>query len=323
MNLTERVLAKLGIVVASRKLDRGWCLCPFHEDHKPTNFFVRIKGERSGQWHCFACKEGGSLLDLITRKRDCSVDGAREWLDKLRGGADVEADGPAFDGVRLVVESVGRRAFTLPKEVKAGPLGEWVLPAREYARSRHLTAQQVARWGIGYATVGRLSGRLVLPVRDRHGVAFSYMARTFAGHEARYYYPREREGADLDVLFGEEFWQDVSRKQRSVVVVEGALNALAIERATGQGVTNVAALGGSAPRPVHVGKLASFGHVVILTDDDQAGDGAAWELSCQLARHTRVMRATLGQGPDGRKRDADDVTPEELRELVCGATKTS
>jgi DNA primase len=313
MSRVLKVLQRFGIQVDDKGGEkRAYGPCPFHDEPgKHDNWFIRLRGDRRGQYHCFVCKASGGLPDLVSHLRGCSLDGAKEWLATFQ--EDDEAPAVAYLSTRLEVEPTGRREFTVPKEVVFRPLDEWVTPAREYAQRRHLDAAQIDRWGIGYATIGRLAGRLVMPVRDATGRPRSYMARTFADHETRYYYPMERERPDQDVMFGEQFWVGrVWRKKSTVVVVEGALNALAVERAMGFTLLNVAALGGSDPRPMHVGKLASFGVVVVLTDEDKAGRGAAWELSCQLQRHTGVERVTLGEG-----RDADDVSPEELREAIC------
>ena len=309
MGLIARVLGKLGIKVAGVRGDRAWSFCPFHRDEHPTNFFVRVAGERAGQWHCFACKGGGSLAELVERVRGCDRDQAREWVAALRQGDDVEGHVPEVEGVRIVVEPVGQRAFRLPREVVLRPLGAWSDTARRYAERRHLTARQVERWGLGYAVVGRLAGRLVIPVRYASGEAVSYMARSFAGHESKYYYPMEREHADLDCMFGEQHWP-AHPKRHEVVLCEGALNALAVERACPGRF--VAALGGSDPRPIHVLKLAGFRRVVVLMDDDPAGEGAAGVLRDQLVRHVALSRVNLGAG-----RDADDVPAEELRDAVC------
>jgi DNA primase len=316
LSLTKRALQKLGLEVVDKGADRRcYGICPFHQDRHPTNWFIRLRGERAGQHHCFACKAKGGLLDLIAHRRGCSLKGAREWLDQLRGGEEVEGVRLPEDEIRLVVSGVGTRAFQLPREVRFGSLGSWTQTARRYAERRHLTEAQVADWGIGYATSGRLAGRIVIPVRDRDGVAWSYMARTFADHQARYYYPAERERADLDVVFGEQWWpRDGTLRRETVVVAEGALNALAVERAVG-GWASVAALGGSDVRPIHVGKLAAFGTVLVMTDDDRAGEGAAEELMVGLARHTRVVRVSLGAGMD-----ADDMDPAELEVRLCRST---
>jgi DNA primase len=230
-------------------------------------------------------------------------------------GTAAEEPGPAYMQARLEVAPVGASGFRLPPEVRILPLAEWAPTARAYATQRHLGQLQIGAWGIGYAVLGRLAGRLVIPVRDRHGTARSYMARTFAGHAARYFYPFEREHPDMDVMFGELFWPDRGRRDEYVVAAEGALNALAVERCNGPRTPGfVAALGGSDPRPIHVAKLATFGHCIVLTDEDPAGRGAAAQLMAQLQRHTRVTRVTLGEG-----RDADDLDPRELKAILWSA----
>jgi 5S rRNA maturation endonuclease (ribonuclease M5) len=229
----------------------------------------------------------------------------------VEGEAD---DGPAraYEGIRMQVDPLGEKPFRIPKEVAHQPLDRWVTPARRYAEVRHLTARQVDRWGLGYATFGRLTGRLVVPVKDHEGFARSYMARTYVDHPTRYLYPADRENSDKDTMFGEQFWPEPDhRKSATVVVVEGALNGLAVERAMLEDMP-FGALGGSDPRAMFVSKIATFGRVIVLTDDDKAGKGAAETLVYQLGRHTDVVRVTLGEGCD-----ADTVSAEELRETIC------
>ena len=311
MSRVLAVLTKLGLEVKDPGGERrAYGPCPFHEEKgKHDNWFIRLRGERRGQYHCFVCKEKGGLSDLVSHVRGCSRDGARDWLERFKEVADEPVK--TYLSVRMEVAETGRREFRMPKEVRFGPLDEWVTPARRYAEERrHIPDWQVLLWGLGYAITGKLAGRIVLPVRaTRDGAPVSYMARTFADHALRYLYPAEREHPDLDVIFGEQFWPR-DRRDRTVVITEGALNGLAVQRAVG-GAVHLGALGGSDPRPMHVGKLSTFGLCVVLTDDDVAGRGAAWELSCQLQRHTKVVRVSLGEG-----RDADDVTPEELRSVI-------
>lgn len=314
VSLVLRALQKLKVEVQDPGGDRrAYGHCPFHEDAKPDNWFIRLRGERRGQYHCFSCKANGGLVDLIAHVRKCSVAGAREWLEALRADCGEGAEERPYLAARMEVGPLTSRGFRMPAGFEDGPYVEWPETARRYAEEqRHIPEEQRARWGIGYSLVGRLSGRLVLPVHGQDGVARSYMGRSFVDHAVRYYYPAEREGADKDVIFGERYWPALKpRGCETVVLTEGALNALAVERAI-PGVY-VAALGGSQPRPMHVLKVAGFGRVVVFTDGDRAGDGAAAELTAQLVRHTEVVRVSLGED-----RDADDVPQDELRELVCG-----
>jgi DNA primase len=317
-SLVERVLSKLGVAVTVRG-KKGMAPCPFHAERTPGAFMIYVGGDRAGGFRCLSCGEHGGLVEFVKRMRDCSADGAREWVEALRQAGDEEV-GPTFEDVRLVVDPLERRAFRLPREVVLGALPSWAETPRFYAERRHLTPDQVARWGLGYAVEGRLAGRLVIPVRDREGAARSYHARTFAGHDQRYFYPSGREHPDLDCMFGEQHWPSPASYARgSIIACEGALNALAVERALGprwMSNVSVAALGGSDPRPMHVAKLASFTDVAVLTDEDEAGEGAADVLVRQLGGHVRVKRVTLGGG-----RDADDVARDELREAIWRACR--
>lgn len=287
MNRIERVLARLGIRY-ERIGEELWASCPFHEDANPS-WSIRFLGKGAGLHKCFSCQASGNLASLVAHVRDCSLGGAFAWIEALEDQVPVGAKGDV-PTIALQRPAVTTSPFRLPLEVCFRPLEEWPGPAHDYAVERGLTAEQVHRWGLGYAASGRLAGRLVLVVRDVAGAPRSYMARSFAG-EKRYLYPRAEERAQLDVIFGEQHW----RGRERVVVTEGALDALAVERATGG---CVAALGGAMLRSLHVAKLGTFAEVVVLTDADAAGDTAAKNLSAALGRRARLARVRLRPGTD-------------------------
>jgi len=304
MKRIERVLVRLDIpyTLIGEEL---WAPCPFHEDTNPS-WSIRRSGKAAGLHHCFSCGADGNLEGLVAHVRDSSLPHARAWLESL--------DEEAPLGARNDVPVIGARhapamgpPFRLPPEVSFRPLAAWPGPARDYAVERGLTALQVERWGIGYAASGRLAGRLVLVVRDASGAPRSYMARTFAG-EKRYLYPRIEERPQLDIIFGEQHWKERER----VVVTEGALDALAVERATG---ANVAALGGAIPRPLHAAKMGTFASVVLLTDADAAGDAAAKKLAAALGRRAEIARVRLRPGTD-----ACSISKQELQEALSSST---
>lgn len=291
---------------------RLWGRCPFHTDKNPS-WFIRPDGRRAGQHHCFVCQEGGTLAELVAAVLGLSMFEADIWLAELgeHGAppepAPVDVAGTETTGGLFAAES----RFRLPPEVILEPLAQWPTPARRYAERRGLTPAQVTRWRIGHAVHGRLAGRVVLTTWARHGGALraaAYQARTYAGEEPRYQYPRGSERPDLDVLFGEMFWPPApARRAARLVVVEGGLKALALDRV---GVPYVAALGGSHIRPAHVTRLATFGEVVLLTDADKAGSRAEGELAAALVRH--VPRLVRGRLPC----DPDEMTPADLSALL-------
>jgi DNA primase len=194
--------------------------------------------------------------------------------------------------------------------VVLAPLDSWVGPARSYAASRGITAAQVERWGLGYAVEGPLAARIVLPVRDGGGRVVSYSARTFARAPKRYLSAKREEGPDPSAVFGEHLWPPIGRRGR-LLVSEGSINALALERAALPGDA-VGALEGS---DVHLGqllKVSTFRRVLVVTDPDPAGDAAAGRLEFALSRHVDEV-ARLRLPP---KNDPATVPTEELRQWI-------
>jgi len=304
----EQILEKLGIDY-ERRGARLWALCPYHEDHK-ASWMIRPSGDRAGQHHCFVCKKGGGLVDLVMQRRGyANFHSAIEWLKNFK-----EAPPPPVNVINFEVQPTTRKRFQIPKEVRFEPFSEWSTMPKRYLEQRGVSAIQVDRWRIGYAVDSRLAGRIVIPVWTFAGgaddfVPWSYRARTFVDHETRYFFPKESDGPDLDKMFGQLYWPPVSDRRRArVYVTEGDFNALAIERvAPGY----IASLGASDVRPAHTALLATFGEVVIVTDFDLAGEHAAELLIAALARHTRIDRVRFPKGED-----PDSVTPEQRWKIL-------
>lgn len=309
-----RVLKRLGIDAKQR--GREWtalCPNPTHKDRAPS---WRVRDEpgssRHGKHHCYPCDFGGSVVDLVMTLRVLDYRGAMEWLEGADVGMSAE---PLAGAVRVdVLSTIG---FRMPDGVVFGPLCEWVTPARRYAESRGITGEQVDRWGLGYAVDGKLEGRIVVPYRNAHGTPLGYTARTFLDDDRRYREPHPDERPWRSVMFGEQHWPAALEHPElsPILVTEGALNALAVERAFPNAF--VGALAGSTPNPAHVDKLSRFGHVVLLTDPDAAGDRVAAQLAGLLARYTRVSRVRLPEGTD-----ASDLPMEELQRWVSTVPPT-
>ena len=307
MTDVRRVLRRLGI--EGRVFhDHLVALCPFHADVTPS-WRIRIRGERSGLHHCFSCKEGGDLYDLVMHLREYGTRAAAVgWVEEHFGAA--TAEDVQTPTIELVGLSHQRRAFRMPAGFVEEPVYEWPTIPREYLEGRGVTADQAKRWGIGYALDGRLHGRVVLPIHNVWGELCSYVGRAFLDNmPKRYLYPREEEGGDLDVMFGERHWPAAVAQRGLVVVLEGAFKALAVERAFPQ--LSIAALGGSGVRLLHLTKLATFRRVVVFTDADPAGEEAGDELVASLSGMTRTSRVRLPRGED-----ADSVELQRLREVL-------
>lgn len=304
-----RLLLALGI--DAKRKGRNWtALCPFHVDTKPSWDMRDQQGhERHARHHCFACKAGGTAASLVKDLLNLEdYAAAHEWLSD--NGITTDPDTPVDVDVETRLGGFDPdRSTRVPLGVVFAPLSRWVSSARAYAVKRGITDAQVDKWGLGYAIDGRCVGRIFVPIRDEEGVLLSYTARSYTGGDIRYLTPRREEGLRTDAVFGMAEWKDRTR----VVVTEGALNALACERA---GALQIGALGGSEVTPSVIAEVSAFDRITILTDADAAGDSAALQLYFALARWRNAERLRIGPGPDGRKRDANDLTVDELRAML-------
>lgn len=309
MTRIETILLALQIPIMKRRSRRAWSLCPFHEDKQPDHFFVRLDGERVGNYHCFSCKVGGSLIDLVMHVRRIDFKGAKAFI---------AAAGKGYEAPRAKVRvlaqppELARVRFVLPREIEIAPLAKWPTLARRYAVERGLTEAEVELFGLGYALSSRLGGRIVFPVRvppnDR---AVGYSARTFVNDEPKYKTPHEDENADKDAIFGEHLWPKNEAERHIVAVTEGAVDALAVRRATG---FHIGSLSGSDVLPGHMLKLMTFDVIVVLTDRDAPGEKAAKGIASACSRYSRCVRPIL---PDDK--DAASMPRPELSAIIESA----
>ena len=239
--------------------------------------------------NCFSCKQGGSIETLVMHVRKIDFEEAQEFIDVLGQGFKPQS-------IRVVVKAkranLGRQKFHMPSEIFYEPLKDWVKPARKYAEGRGITQAEVEEYRLGYTVEGQIGCRIVIPWIDTNGQFGGYSARTFVNEEPKYKTPKETDNADFGILVGEHLWH--SRKL--IVTTEGALNGYAVRRLYPN--TNIGAMGGSEINPFHVIKLATFKHVVCLTDPDEAGDKAANQLRRQLTGYTKFTRVRLPDETD-------------------------
>jgi hypothetical protein len=317
-----RVLERLGIETRTKGREL-WAPCPFHRDangnpESEPSFRVRNdpRSDKHGFWQCFGgCPtgaRGGGIVGLIRRVLDLP-DRRAVWRWIKDEGAEREPTPPPKT---VVIASIPARplrgGMAVPRGVVVAPLASWPRPPRDYlVEDRGVPAEQAERWGIGYAATGRLVGRIYLPIHDRAGRLINYTGRIFCGSGPKTKEPHERDGADKGSVFGERFWPAPGKDRRVVVACEGALDALAVERATGH---PVGAIFGSEILPGHLLRLGTFALVVVCADPDEAGDKFWYGMRRALARHAACVRAELPPGADAADLGRSD--PDVLRRAV-------
>ncbi len=179
-------------------------LCPFHDDHNPS---LELNSERQF-FKCWSCQEGGDVIDFVMKYERVDFSEAKRMLAERAGIAlDRSSDrgesaraGPSKSDL-LAACAWAESAFSA--ELTRSETG------RDYAESRGISAESIARFRLGFApdsrdwltsrakkagfgleileasglitrkegeslTRDRFRGRLIFPIRDSRGrpVAF-------------------------------------------------------------------------------------------------------------------------------------------------------
>ncbi len=178
----ERVKASANIVeVVSEtvKLRRSGMhysgLCPFHAERSPS-FHVR---ESTNSYHCFGCGASGNVISYVMAMRAMTFPDAVEYLAGRYGielkFENTKRQGPTVDREKLF--DVCRLAHLYFRksllQVKGGE-GEFK-KVGEYLKKRHLTADAINHFGVGYSPNQR--GALI-DVLKQNGISEEMMLQS-------------------------------------------------------------------------------------------------------------------------------------------------
>lgn len=304
----RELLNELGIVYLENSGEL-WASCPNpkHPDHNPSWSI----SEDTGRHHCFSCGFEGGPIKLIEKVLGLDRFGAKAWLRDFQS-RQVVSESTIIPNIE--VSLVSRKVhYNEPMLVQRKFFGVWPKWASEYVLRRGIMPWQVNKFRLGYAVHGRLEGRLVIPVLSKGGEFRSYTARAIYNDlEPRYLNPAKAEGyPTTGLVFGEHTW----RSHNVLMLAEGAINAMAIDRVVSENV-QIGALMGSSLDRAQVLKLKAFGQVFHLVDNDIAGIKLAKTLKELLGPRYSSVRL---------KKDADECELEYLkgkvRSWIVGTTK--
>ena len=172
-------------------------------------------------FHCYYCGEAGHLSSLL----------------KQFGGNVVLADrimtAPAKR--KVVVEPTDFNSF-LPLNDGCSSKG-WT--AIHYLTSRGISRTEIELYQLRYAEEGRYQGRIIIPIFEADGEeVVCFTSRSYSDQEPKYLMPHKGETrlTCAEVLYGQHW----VRAYRKVVLVEGAFDAMAVNRKLGNEFCGVA-----------------------------------------------------------------------------------
>jgi DNA primase len=285
------------------------CLCPFHDDHRPSMHVVPHKQI----FHCFVCGAGGDVFTFVQKFHTMEFREALEYLAE-RAGVELARcapdgrSGPGGEGVsRADLFRAGAFADSYFKALYRHE--QHGAAARGAVQARGIAPAMVDAFGIG-ASADRWDGlvltaqkqgvamdalaeaglvkardsggfydafrhRVMFPIQDRAGRVVAFGARKIRDEDEPKYLnsPETRLFNKSGTLYGLFQAQRSIQAEKLAVVTEGYTDTIACHQA---GLTNVVATLGTALTREHAAELRRVcDTVVLLFDGDQAGLRAA------------------------------------------------
>jgi DNA primase len=297
--------------------------CPIHKGSNPTQFRVSIS---KNVFNCFSeCKHGGNTLDFISKMENVSVHAAAlkaiEWfgLDKeamsTESGEErkpevvkkqtVSAPKPAAPKAVSPEESVPNKPlkFRLDKLEREHP----------YLMERGLTLETVIDFGIGYCAKGMMAGRIAIPIHNVAGEVVAYAGRFPSeptDETPKYKLPpgfrKSQEVFNLDRVRKEP-------AEQPLIIVEGFFGCMKLHQF---GIRKVVALMGSSMSAVQEEVIRKHtrnqSQVVVMLDEDEAGQAGREDIACRLSRFCFVRVHQFDQP----EMQPEKLTQEEVNSLL-------
>lgn len=325
----EQVLEHYGVL--AKFVKKGDSLngpCPIHKGENPTQFRVRLS---KNIWNCFSkCKRGGNVLDFISRMEDVSIHAAAlkaiEWFqldaesvarDSDHAEENKEAE-PQSKSTREPKKSESKQPSADYASVPNKPLKfrlEKLERSHPYLANRGFTIETLVDFGSGYCSKGIMAGRIAIPIRNPDGEVVAYAGRIIgepSNDSPKYKLPPGfKKSLEL-------FNIDRARQESPelpLVIVEGFFDCMKLHQ---HGHRKTVALMGSTMSAAQEELIRthtnSNSRVIILLDEDEAGQAGRQDIAARLSRFCFVKTHVF----DKAGMQPENLTTEELSEIVGG-----
>lgn len=287
----------------TRKGNRFWGLCPFHNEKTPS-FTVSL--ERN-MYYCFGCQSGGDMINFVMKRDGLDF---KEALQLLAARAGVEIKSAVThrgaDKRKRIIE-INRLAVEYFQNVLQSPAGR---EGAFYLEKRSIPQELRLRFSLGFATDSwnglseymlkkgftadeLLGAGLVKRSREqqryydqfRRRIIFPIAAYNgeivgFGGRILDEGFPKYLNTGETDVfhkrrnLYGLFQARDIIRQCNEVIVVEGYMDCLRLHQ---YGIENAVATLGTALTPEQAQLLLRYTQrVLVIYDGDEAGQRQTW-----------------------------------------------
>ncbi|HEV2328266.1 MAG TPA: CHC2 zinc finger domain-containing protein [Verrucomicrobiae bacterium] len=299
--------------------------CPIHEGKNETAFRVSIS---KNCWNCFSrCGCGGNVLDFVVKKEKVSLPKAArllvEWfnlkIESPENGSPrrEKSDSP----VRDKNESKREAAKAVKQEDEKGenmPLGfvlQNLQPEHPYLTERGLSPETIQTFGLGFCQKGLLNGRIAIPIHNATAELVAYAGRWPGDTDKEKYLLPKGFKKSLELFNLDRASKEPADKP--LVIVEGFFDCMMLHQ---HGCRKAIALMGSSLSPTQEGLIRKHtngsSHVIVMLDEDEAGQAAREEIAGRLAKFCFV-KVHLFEEPGMQP---EHLSFEEVQDLIGGAS---
>jgi DNA primase len=308
-----------------------WGCCPFHKERTASFHVVPDRGF----YHCFGCGQHGNAIDFVMAIEGLDFAQALQRLAELSGLPPPRSGGESKPRVDQTLYAANQAAARWFAGRLLGRDGEEAL---RYLIGRGLDRATIERFGLGYApkgrttlkgalvaegyteaqlieagliavpesggpTLDRFHDRVMFPIADQRGRVVGFGGRTLGEARAKYLNtPETAVFHKKELLYGLPLARTAIRERRTVIVVEGYLDVIALAQA---GFPQVVAPLGTAISEAQLAQLWQVADEPILClDGDEAGLQAGHRLierALPILGAGRSLRFAIlppGQDPD-------------------------
>ncbi len=307
-------------------------LCPFHDEKTPS-FSVN---EQKQLFHCFGCKNGGSIFSFIQKNEgidfpEAVMKIAKEYNIELPDNITSNTPDISTEEIQMIKlhEVVRDHLHFILMNTKEAE------PALEYLYTRGFTDEMLSELKIGVTInhpsyvatfikeetefeqeLAYLAGviskneetnqyydyfrnRIIFPLNNHKGQPVGFSGRTYSNEEPKYLNSKETPlFQKRKMLYNLHGARKAIRDQDEVIVAEGFMDVIKINKAT----QNVVATMGTALTKDHINALKRLtNHITLLYDGDRAGIEASYkssELIMSEQLNPYIIRLKDGLDPD-------------------------
>ena len=291
----------------TRRGDRYWGLCPFHQDKNPSFTVMDTGTSNGGFFKCFACGKGGGLFQFIEEIEHVTFPEAVEILAKQAGvelKEESEEEKRLQDKKKATSDMYNRLCAYLHQYLLKSAYAQ---KAREYIAKRGISDETCETFQLGYVPAqgeflhdllakqnysdellldsglfqkgdlnkGFFRDRIMFPIRTWQGNCVAFSGRDMSGFSEAPKYKNSPETmlySKRNVLFG--FYESLPalKEKKQIIICEGNFDVISLHQA---GLNYSCATCGTALTPEHLKMIKRYcDKIYLLFDSDAAGQDA-------------------------------------------------